>query len=97
MPRSRSAQTHKFVAARLIAPMGPENRFISFVPTVFFVPGGEQAQTQKGPCDEKRAGDVPPAGKGTESLCTPHLLPPGKSEAGAARNGPETASGGLRA
>ena len=86
VPRSRSAQTHKFVAARLIAPMEPECGFVSFVPIDFSVPGGEQEQTQKGPCSEKRAGLRPPAGKGTESLCTPHLLPPDKSKAGAASN-----------
>ena len=56
VPRSRSAQTHKFVAARLIAPMEPERGFISFVPTDFSVPGGEQEQTQKCPCSVKRAG-----------------------------------------
>ena len=56
VPRSRSAQTHKFVAARLIAPMEPECGFVSFVPIDFSVPGGEQEQTQKGRCGEKRAG-----------------------------------------
>ena len=71
----------QMVGRPAIAPMRPERKFTPSVSFRFF---GRAADRLKpiGLCaaaDEK--GGVPPAAKGTESLWTPHLLPPDEMRA----------------